>query len=183
MKENKFTYDYYRMTGEKYVGMKRVGLMLAYPHLRFVWWYRSYEKKASFFKRVILLHYAHKYGLEISPTAVIGEGLYLGHPYNITVGGGTVIGNNVNIHKGCTIGRENRGKRTGVPVIGNGVYLGINATVVGNVVIGDDVLIAPNAYVNFDVPSHSVVIGNPGKIHLKDEATVGYVNFKIDGVK
>lgn len=88
MKENKFASDYYRMTGEKYSGVKRMAKMVAYPHLRYVWWWRSYEKKASFLKRLILLRFAHKYGLEISPAAVIGEGLYLGHPYNITVGGG-----------------------------------------------------------------------------------------------
>ena len=51
----------------------------------------------------------------------------------------------------------------------------MNATVVGNVTIGDDVLIAPGAFVNFDVPSHSVVIGNPAQIHHKENATEGYV--------
>ena len=76
-----------------------------------------------------------KYGLEISPRAQIGIGLYLGHPYNITVGEGVVLGNNVNLHKGCTIGRVNRGN-IGSPHIGDNVYIGINATVVGNIHIG-----------------------------------------------
>ena len=52
----------------------------------------------------------------------------------------------------------------------------MNATIVGKVVIGDDVLIAPNAFVNCDVPSHSIVIGNPSQIHHKDFATQGYIN-------
>jgi serine O-acetyltransferase len=68
-----------------------------------------------------------------------------------------------------------------VPTIGNHVAVGINSTVVGNIVIGDDVMIAPNAFVNFDVPAHSVVLGNPGVIHAKEEATKGYVNYIIEG--
>ena len=47
-----------------------------------------------------------------------------------------------------------------MPTIGNDVWIGVNATIVGKVSIGDDVLIAPNAFVNCDIPSHSVVFGN-----------------------
>ena len=110
----------------------------------------------------------------------IGKGLYLGHPYNITVGGGVKIGNNVNLSKGCTLGMENRENRRGVPVIGNHVVIGINATVVGRITIGDDVFIAPNSFVNFDVPDHSVVVGNPGVIHRKKDATLAYINFSVE---
>lgn len=83
------------------------------------------------------------------------------------------------MNKGCTVGRENRGKRNGAPTIGNEVWIGSNAVVVGKIVIGDDVLIAPNAYVNFDVPSHSVVMGNPGKIIPRENATEGYITYKV----
>lgn len=126
----------------------------------------------------MLYRISRKYGLEISPNAKIGKGFYLGHPYNITVGEGVVLGNNVNLHKGCTIGRTNRGN-IGSPCIGNNVFVGINATVVGNIRIGDDVLIAPNSYVNVDVPQHSVVIGNPAVVHHKENATEGYINYRI----
>lgn len=47
---------------------------------------------------------------------------------------------------------------------------------VGKINIGDDVLIAPNAFVNFDVPSHSIVIGNPGTIIIRENATESYIN-------
>ena len=59
----------------------------------------------------------------------------------------------------------------------NCVYVGINSTVVGGIEIGDDVLIAPNSFVNFNVPPHSVVVGNPAKIHQKENATQGYIAF------
>ena len=91
----------------------------------------------------------------------------------------TLIFKNVNLSKGVSIGQENRGKRQGAPTIGNQVYLGINSTIVGKITIGDDVLIAPNSYVNCDVPSHSIVIGNPCKIIHRDNATEGYVNFLV----
>lgn len=117
-----------------------------------------------------------KRGLEISYVTSIGKGFYLGHAFNITINPQVVIGNNCNLHKGVTIGQENRGKREGTPTIGNSVWIGINATVVGNVSIGDDVLIAPNSYVNCDVPSNSVVFGNPCIIKHRDNATESYIN-------
>lgn len=134
--------------------------------------------KINLFRRYILYRMSRKFGLEISTKATIGKGLYLGHPYNITVAEGVQMGQNVNLHKGCTIGRTNRGN-AGVPKIGDCVFVGINATVVGNIEIGDDVLIAPNSYVNVNVPSHSIVIGNPATIHHRDNATEGYVNFRV----
>ena len=81
----------------------------------------------------------------------------------------------MNIATGVTIGQENRGTRKGTPVIGNSVWVGTNAVIVGNINIGDDVLIAPLSFVNFDVPSHSVVIGNPARVIHKDNATEGYI--------
>ncbi len=119
---------------------------------------------------------ASKHGIEIFRTTNIGKGLYLGHAYNITVNSKAIIGENCNLHKGVLIGQENRGARKGTPVIGNRVWVGINAVIVGNIQIGDDVLIAPNSYVNCDVPSHSVVFGNPCIIKHKDNATEEYIN-------
>ena len=100
----------------------------------------------------------------------------MGHAYNITINPDAQIGNNCNIHKGVVIGQTNRGKRKGTPIVGNRVWIGINAAIVGNITIGDDVLIAPNSFVNVDVPSHSVVYGNPCIIKHRDNATEGYIN-------
>lgn len=118
----------------------------------------------------------NKNGIQIPWNTSIGKGFYIGHPYNITINPDSVLGDNVNIHKGATIGQENRGKRKGAPKIGNKVYIGVNSTVVGNITVGDDVLIAANTFVNCDVPSHSIVIGSPCKIIHKDNATEGYIN-------
>jgi len=149
------------------------------------WTYKFlyYLRKASTCNTKIICYYyrlkykkiSEKHGIEIPRNTKIGKGFYLGHPYNITINEDAILGENINIHKGVTIGQENRGKRKGVPTIGNKVWIGINSTIVGAVVIGDDVLIAPNSYVNCDVPSHSVVMGNPCIIKPKDNATECYI--------
>ena len=67
----------------------------------------------------------------------------------------------------------------GIPVIGDKVWIGVNATIVGAIKVGNDVLIAPNTYVNCDVPDHSIVFGNPCIIKHRDNATGGYINRTI----
>ena len=137
------------------------------------------NKLLSFYYRYRFSRIRKKRGIEISGSTNIGKGFYLGHPYNITVNPYAVIGDNCNIHKGVLIGQENRGKRAGAPTIGNKVWIGINAAIVGKITVGDDVLIAPNSYVNCDVPSHSIVFGNPCIIKPKDNATEDYINHTV----
>lgn len=170
------------MTGEKYTGGFKDIFRISMKHnLRYMWWFRKYSKSPGMYKRYKLYRLSERYGLEILPKEC-GFGLYLGHAYGITVGKGVIIGNCCNLHKGCTIGAENRGKREGSPILGDRVYVGINASIIGDVKIGNDVMIAPNSFVNFDVPDHSVVLGNPATIHHKENATAGYIAF-CDGVE
>lgn len=177
MVDERFQADFLRMTGKRYPGSLLDYFQIFSRHnLRYMWWYRKYCEKNTVFRKYKLHLFSVRYGLEIRPKHC-GKGLYLGHPYNITVGSGVVIGDYCSLHKGCTIGSENRGKRCGAPVLGDRVYVGINATVIGNIKIGNDVMIAPNSFVNFDVPDHSVVLGNPGMIHHKENATEGYIAF------
>lgn len=144
--------------------------------LRFLYVLRKTQSSSFPLWKIVLRHMSSRYGLEISPQTSISGGFYLGHAFGITVNPLAVIGSNVNLHKGVTIGQENRGKRKGTPKLGNCVWVGVNATIVGSITIGDDVLIAPNSYVNQDVPSHSIVIGNPCRIIPCQNATEGYVN-------
>ena len=114
--------------------------------------------------------------IQISEKTKIGEGFYILHTGRIIINPKAVIGKNVNIATGVTIGQENRGKRKGSPTIGNQVCIETNAVIVGKINIGNNVLIAPNSYVNFDVPDNSIVIGNPATIHENINATKDYVN-------
>ena len=65
--------------------------------------------------------------------------------------------------------------------MGNCVFVGVNATVVGGVSIGDDVLTVPGADVNQDVPAHSIAVGNPCRIIPRENATEGYIVRRVGG--
>ena len=150
-------------------------------------WQLAY-RKASFYPksslpgivyRIRVGFLSEKSGIQIPTAANIGEGLLIGHNGRIIINPAATMGKNINIGTGVTIGKTNRGEKKGVPVIGNNVWIGNNAVIVGGIHIGDDVMIAPNAFVNDDVPSHSVVLGNPGIVHHRDNATEGYINNPI----
>lgn len=113
-------------------------------------------------------------GIELAFNGNIGEGLVLAHPWGITVNSRAVLGRDCVLFKGCTIGSIRSGKREGVPRLGDRVVVGCNAFVCGGISIGSDVLIAANAFVDFDVPSNSIVLGSPGVIHHKDNPVKDY---------
>lgn len=119
--------------------------------------------------------YMYKYGFQIPVGTKIGKGFYIGHFGTLVINGKAEIGDNCNVAHNVTIGQENRGKRKGFPVIGNKVWIGTGSVIVGKIKIGNNVLIAPNSYVNTDVPSNLIAIGNPLKIVKKDNAIEGYI--------
>lgn len=127
-----------------------------------------------FFCRYRLFRMSRKFGIEIHPATKIGPGFVMTHPYNITISPQSVIGKNVSVLKGATIGHS-QGKHPGAPILGDRVYVGLNATVLGGITVGDDVLIAPNTFVNQDIPSHSIVIGNPCTVIPREGATRQYI--------
>lgn len=175
--------DFYRESG-KWLSRFEIWAKCINPNLHFIYLLRKtqqHKKKSlpGLFWRFVLRHHQIKYGFQIYPETQIGEGFYLGHWGSLVINPNAKIGINCNIAQGVTIGQQNRGKNEGYPVIGNGVWIGPNAVIVGGITIGDNVLIGPNSYVNFNVPSDSVVIGNPGKIYPTENATEGYINNKI----
>jgi serine O-acetyltransferase len=159
------------------------------PGFRFTYYLRKvsfYSKKKKslaifsyIYNRILLHHYRFKYGFDISPTTSIGPGLYIGHFGGVVISPHAVLGSNINIAQGVTIGAASRGPRTGAPTLEDRVWVGANAIIVGKVTIGREALIAPGAYVNFDVPPESVVLGNPGKV-VSNSGSRGYVNRTID---
>ncbi len=143
--------------------------------LRWTKFYKEQKNPLFYIYRFILYKLTLKYGIGIPYSVEIGRGFYIGHKGNITINAGVKIGENVNISQGVTIGYSNAGKCKGTPKIGNNVFIGTNAVVVGGIEIGNDVVIAPNTFVNFDVPDHSVVISQKAGIHHKENATQYYV--------
>jgi serine acetyltransferase len=122
---------------------------------------------------------SRKYHFQIPYETKIGKGFYIAHYGRLIIHPKTIIGHNVNVSTGVVIGTQFRGPRKGAPTIGNYVWIGANALIIGNIRVGNNVLVAPGAYVNFDVPDNSIVIGNPGLIRRSPGATLGYINNTI----
>ncbi len=102
-------------------------------------------------------------GISLPASARIGKGFYIGHFGGIILHSDVRIGENCSIGSGVVIGVRALGK-AGVPVIGNNVYIGVGAKVLGNIKVGNDVKIGANAVVIHDVPDGATVVGIPAKI-------------------
>ena len=89
------------------------------------------------FTALMLYRYTVRYGISISSKSKVGAGLYIGHFGGIVVNHGAVIGDNCNIQQGVTLGKANRGARAGAPVIGNNVFIGAGAKIIGHIHVGD----------------------------------------------
>ena len=179
--------DMYRYHGDKKMSLYKIVYEKLFTHqigyLKIYRKYKYYKEKnifKSFFYAIKLHHMENKYHFQIGIKATIGKGFRIDHFGRIIINPNTVIGKNCTIATGVTIGHELRGKRKGCPIIGDEVWIGANVVIVGKINIGNNVLIAPNSFVNFDVPDNSIVIGNPGKIIYKEKATDGYIINKID---
>ncbi len=176
-----FSDNYFRLLGRDWKRenpLRRLANLMNSHALRYLLVYRKLRQKKGprFLYRFAESVLRQKYGLELDSDA-IGKGLYLGHPYNISVSKFAVIGDNCNLNKGAAIGAGTRGRPEDAPTLGNKVWVGTNAVIEGKVTIGDNVLIAPNSYVNQDVPSDSILIGNPAKIITgRPDATEGYIH-------
>lgn len=183
-KRKPYLYDLYRWTGK--CDLKTWIHWMFISKYRTVYLFRKCEQHKGkhrirfYFYRVVYGHYAIKYGVDLGTSTKVGPGFIIRHTGGIAINGGAVIGRDVEILQGVTIGYERRGKRQGNPTIGDRVWIGANAVIVGNIKIGNNVLIAPGAFVNFDVPDDSIVIGNPGKYVQKDCAVSDYVIHTLD---
>lgn len=175
--------DYIRSTDDtELIWMHFIKDFLFQHRLRFMVYFRiaqaSKQRLVRLFCEYKLYRMSRKFGIEIKASTEIGPGFVMTHPYNITISHMAVIGRNVNILKGATIGHAG-GRHPGAPTIGNQVYIGLNSTVLGGITVGDDVLIAPNTFVNQDIPSHSIVIGNPCTIIPRENATREYIYYRV----
>ena len=160
--------DAFRRTGSKRP-FTALNALRVDPTLKFVTSFRIVKKygKGSLLGFVAYLaykYYRKNYGLQIPLEVRLGRALLMPHFGGIVINSKARIGDNCTILHGVTIGNVTTGKRAGAPIIESRVYLGPDAVVVGGIVVGRGSVIAPGAFVNFDVPAGSLVIGNPGRI-------------------
>lgn len=102
-------------------------------------------------------------GISIPFSADIGEGFYIGHFGGIILNGNVKIGKNCSIGSGVVIGTRGLGDQ-GVPVLGDNVYVGVGAKILGGVKIGNNVQIGANAVVLADIPDNATAVGIPAKV-------------------
>lgn len=107
-------------------------------------------------------------GIEIHPGAQIGKALFIDHGTGVVIGETTIIGDNVTLFQGVTLGGT--GKETGKrhPTLGSNIVVGTGAKILGNITIGDNSYIGANAVVIKDVPPNATVVGVPGRITRQD---------------
>lgn len=155
-------------------------VLLTYPSLHALILYRLahrfYLMKMPFIPRLISQISRFITGIEIHPKAKIGKGFFIDHGMGVVIGETSVIGDNVTVFQGVTLGGtgKERGKRH--PTVGNNVVIGAGAKVLGNITIEDNVNIGANAVVIRDVPASSTVVGIPGRIAKKEGKKVIGIN-------
>lgn len=139
-----------------YPGLKAIRM-----HRRANWCYR---RRMFFLARWISQRAARKTGIEIHPAATIGRRFFIDHGTGVVIGETAVIGDDVMIYQGVTLGGTGKdvGKRH--PTLGNNVMVGSGAKVLGPFRVGDNARIAANAVVLREVPPGATVVGVPGRI-------------------
>lgn len=126
--------------------------------------HRLYEKGHFFWARWVSQRGVRKTGIEIHPGARIGRGLFIDHGNGVIIGETAVIGDNVTLYQGVTLGGTGKehGKRH--PTIGNNVMISAGAKVLGSFTIGDNSKIGAGSVVLSEVPPCSTVVGVPGRV-------------------
>ena len=127
-----------------------------------------YKVHLFFLARLISQISRHFTGIEIHPGAQIGEGFFIDHGMGVVIGETAIIGNNVLVYQGVTLGGTGLEKGKRHPTIGNNVVIGTGAKILGNITVGDNSYIGANAVVIKDVPPNSTVVGVPGRITKQD---------------
>lgn len=106
-------------------------------------------------------------GIEIHPAAVIGSGLMIDHGMGVVIGETAVIGRDVTLFQGVTLGGVSTQQKKRHPTLGDRVVIGAGAKVLGDIHLGNDVKIGANAVVLSDIPNGATAVGIPAKISEK----------------
>jgi serine O-acetyltransferase len=151
-----------------------------YPGLWAVWWHRLthrlHRAGHTWLARYISQRVRRRTGIEIHPGAVIGDRFFIDHGMGVVIGETTVIGNDVTLYQGVTLGGTGKehGKRH--PTIEDFAVVGVGATVLGNIIIGRGSRVGAGAVVIADVPVACTVVGIPGRVVVREGQRVDVVD-------
>ncbi|MBO5451974.1 MAG: serine O-acetyltransferase [Lachnospiraceae bacterium] len=143
-----------------------------YPSFKVMLHYRLahklYQKGHYFWARYVSQRGVRKTGIEIHPGAQIGKGFFIDHGNGVIIGETTVIGDNVTLYQGVTLGGTGKEQGKRHPTIGNNVMISAGAKVLGSFKIGDNSKIGAGSVVLEEVPPNSTVVGVPGRVVKRD---------------
>lgn len=140
--------------------------------LRYRLAHRLYKRKHYFLARWISQRTARKTGIEIHPGATIGKGLFIDHGNGVVIGETAIIGDNVTLYQGVTLGGTGKEKGKRHPTIGNNVMISAGAKVLGSFTIGENSKIGAGSVVLSEVPPNATVVGVPGRIVKRDNVKI-----------
>lgn len=146
-------------------------ILLCYSGLHALWFYRLNHWLWNHGMRLLsrwLSQVARLLtGIEIHPAAQIGRRLFIDHGMGVVIGETSVIGDDVTLYQGVTLGGTGKEKSKRHPTIGNGVVIGAGARVLGNIRVGDNSRVGAGSVVLRDVPDNATIVGVPGHIVLR----------------
>ena len=143
-----------------------------YPSFKAIIGYRIahklFVKKHYFLARWISQRTVRKTGIEIHPGATIGKGLFIDHGNGVIIGETAIIGDNVTLYQGVTLGGTGKEKGKRHPTIGDNVMVSAGAKVLGSFTVGENSKIGAGSVVLSEVPPNSTVVGVPGRVVKRD---------------
>jgi len=149
-----------------------IGVLLCYPGLHAVWahhlthwlWLRNFKLLARFLSQGARF----LTGTEIHPGATIGRRVFIDHGMGVVIGETAIVGDDVTLYQGVTLGGTGKEKGKRHPTLRNGVFVGNNANILGNICIGENSRVGAGSVVLRDVPPNSTVVGVPAHIVYRD---------------
>jgi len=140
--------------------------------LRYRLAHKLYLKKHYFLARWISQRTAHKTGIEIHPGATIGKGLFIDHGHGVIIGETAIIGDNVTLYQGVTLGGTGKEKGKRHPTIEDNVMISAGAKVLGSFTVGENSKIGAGSVVVNEVPPNCTVVGIPGRVVKRDNVKI-----------
>lgn len=172
----KFVKEEIQIIKERDPAIKTSMEVFLYPSFKAVMRYRIahklYLKKHYFLARWYSQRTVRKTGIEIHPGATIGKGLFIDHGNGVIIGETAIVGDNVTLYQGVTLGGT--GKETGKrhPTIGDNCMISAGAKVLGSFTVGENSKIGAGSVVLTEVPPNSTVVGVPGRVVKRDNVKI-----------
>lgn len=167
----KYIKEEFELIKKKDPSMKSIFEVFLYPSFKAKLYYKIsnklYRKKHYFLARYVSEKLKKKTGIEIHPGATIGKNLFIDHGVGVVIGETAVIGDNVTIYQGATLGTTGKVIENRHPIVGDNVIIGAGAIILGPLKIGNNAKIGAGAVVLGDVEENSTVVGVKAKKVIK----------------